>query len=138
MKVYSRPRESEILNCILEGLNKLPEGSFDRVNNLPAWNQKTNSYNRPSRYAPKGMSDIIGCYKGHYVAIEVKIPVEYNWVQQFYKRVKHQIDSYQPQTDKEIHALHQIKYIRNKISRGGIGFFAYSLENVLEQLKKVQ
>lgn len=136
-------KEFDIVNQILEGLNQLPMASFNRINNVPTWNKKTQSYNRPSRFAPKGMSDICGCYKypndkhATYVAIEVKTPLEYNWVLQFYNRIKNNIDTYTPQTEKEKHVLNQIKYINHKIACDGIGFFTYSLEHCLDQLKRI-
>lgn len=136
-------KEMDIVNSILKGLNQLPMASFNRINNVPTWNKKTKSYNRPSRFAPKGMSDIVGCYKypnakhATYVAIEVKTPLEYNWVLQFYNRIKDQLYTYVPQTKKEDHVLNQIRFIDKKISCGGIGFFTYSLQNTLEQLKRI-
>jgi len=130
-------KEMDIVNSILEGLNQLPMASFNRINNVPTWNKKTKSYNRLSRFSPKGSSDICGCYKGHYVAIEVKTPLEYNWVLQFYNRIKDQLYTYVPQTKKEDHVLNQIRFIDKKISCGGIGFFTYSLQNTLEQLERI-
>jgi hypothetical protein len=142
MKNYRKIKEFELVNTILNGLSILKLGSFDRINNVPTYNIKTQSYNRPSKWAPKGMSDIIGCYNGNAVYIEVKTPIEYNWTMKFYNRLttefKVTIDNYQPLSKKEEHILNQIKYIRSKIKVGAVGFFTYGLDHVLEKLKEIK
>lgn len=58
---------------------------------------------------PKGVSDILGCYRGRMLAIEVKAP------------------GYHPSKD-------QMIFIDNVIAAGGIAFIAYSVEDVIENL----
>ncbi len=58
---------------------------------------------------PKGVSDILGCFKGRLLAIEVKAP------------------GYHPSQD-------QVIFIDNVNEAGGIAFIAYSVEDVIENL----
>jgi len=58
---------------------------------------------------PKGVSDILGCFEGKLLAIEVKMPGR------------------EP-------SLEQLYFIANVNNAGGIGFVAYSVEDVIEKL----
>ena len=58
---------------------------------------------------PKGVSDILGCYKGRMLAIEIKVPGR-------------QLTS------------DQMVFIDNVITAGGIAFVAYSVEDVIREL----
>lgn len=58
---------------------------------------------------PKGVSDILGCFEGKLLAIEVKVPGR------------------KP-------SLEQLGFLDNVNVAGGIGFVAYSVEDVIEKL----
>jgi hypothetical protein len=112
-------------------------GSYNRIANAPVYDKKTESYRRPNKFAPKGMSDIIGVTSnGLYVAIEVKSPDEYKWVIEFYRRIYRKHYEYRPISKREQHVLNQIIFIEEKIACGGIGFFTYSLEDCRIKLGK--
>lgn len=70
------------------------------------WHWK--NWSGPMTY-PKGISDILGVYKGRMLAIEVKRPGG---------RVSPE----------------QIKFIKQVNEEGGIGFVAYSVDEVVERL----
>jgi hypothetical protein len=71
------------------------------------WHWK--SWQGPMSY-PKGIADILGCYQGRMLAIEVKRPGG---------RV----------------SLEQKRFIKRVNAEGGIGFVAYSVDDVVERLK---
>jgi len=56
-----------------------------------------------------GVSDIIGCYKGRFIAIELK-------------------------AGKGVASSAQLEFIRRVNEAGGIGFVAYDLDTVIEKL----
>ncbi len=58
---------------------------------------------------PKGVSDILGCFEGKLLAIEVKVPGR------------------EPSPD-------QLQFIDGVNHYGGIGFVAHSVEDVIEKL----
>lgn len=130
--------ENDIQNSILQYLAIKKIGSFERINNVPVYDAKTKCYRRLSKYAKKGVCDIIGCYHGQFVGIEVKTPSEYKAVLRTYdKAVVEGIDSYVPKTKKDEHFLDQIKYINEKNKNGGYCFFTYSLDHAISKLSKL-
>ncbi len=68
---------------------------------------------------PKGVSDILGCYQGRMLAIEVKPP---SWKPPL------------PTTKAYKHFKEQEDFIFQVNQAGGIGFFAQSAEEVVEKL----
>ena len=66
-----------------------------------------------------GVSDIIGCYQGRMIAIEVKTP---GWKQPL------------PGTKAYKHFKEQEGFLFHVNQNGGIGFFASSVETVVEKL----
>ena len=106
--------EKEIENSILAYLKSLPD--------CFAWkNQSTGVYD-PTRgvfrksnnkFHINGVSDILGIYKGKFLAIEVKTPKN------------------------KTRPAHQKAFISEVNKRGGIAFFATSIEEVKENLVKV-
>ena len=99
--------EKEIENSILAYLQALP-GCF-------AWkNQSTGVYDptkgifrkSKNKFHLNGVSDIIGIYKGKFLAIEVKTPKN------------------------KLRPAHQKAFIEEINKRGGIAFFATSVEEV--------
>jgi len=126
--------ESDIQNVIMEYLTLKKIGSFERINNLPSYNVKQGHYMRPSRYAKKGVCDIIGCLNGRFVGIEVKSPIEFNHVCTLWNKISHIVDTYKPINKKEEHMLGQIRYITDKNRHGGYCFFTHSLDHVIAKL----
>ena len=139
-KVINKKSETDITNQILDGLSKMRIGSFNRINNVPAYNAEKGYYQKPSKYSPKGVSDIIGCYRGRYVAIEVKTNYEYNRVMKFEKYLianDFHVLTYTPKSKWQEHILRQMVFIGEKRFHGAIGFFTYSLTHTLEKLKEL-
>jgi penicillin-binding protein-related factor A (putative recombinase) len=68
----------------------------------------------------KGISDIIGCYKGRYLAIEVK---REDWMPP------------NPHEKAWQHYKEQKDFIDEVINAGGIGFFANCPEDVIRELQ---
>jgi hypothetical protein len=130
-------KESEIQDVIMQYLTLKRVGSFERINNLPAYDEKLKCYRRPSRYAKKGVCDIIGCVGGRFIGIEVKSIAGFKTVGALYKRIDGKIDQYQPKTKMEEHLLDQIKYITDKNKNGAYCFFTYGLDHTIEKLKKI-
>lgn len=125
-----------ILNEMLDHLNKV--GSFDRVNNVPAFDQKTGRYKRMSKYARKGASDISGTYKGRPVYIEVKTPKAYKAVISYYKKIRSNIWTLKPTQEEKFkfHAWEQVIYLRDKHDNGAITFFSDSYHDALNKLEQ--
>ena len=71
------------------------------------WHWK--NWSGPMTY-PKGISDILGIYKGRFLAIEIKKP------------------GGKPTPD-------QLKFLRYVREEGGIAFVAYSVDDVVRQLQ---
>ena len=103
--------EKEIENSILAYLQALP-GCF-------AWkNQSTGVYDptkgifrkSKNKFHLNGVSDIIGIYKGKFLAIEVKTPKN------------------------KLRPDHQVSFIAQINMSGGLAFFATSVEEVKEKL----
>jgi hypothetical protein len=131
-------KEFEILREILDGLAVIfPGGSFNRINNAPTFLDKDRTImRRPSKYSPKGMSDIIGVLDGRYCAIEVKTPTTYRAVQRFYEKVKNNLYEYQPKSNFEKHAINQIIFIDQKIKCGAIAFFSDGIQDTIKKIRE--
>jgi penicillin-binding protein-related factor A (putative recombinase) len=118
----------------LDGLESIYPGAFDRIANVPVYNQRTQSYQKPNRFSRAGTADIIGCLNGRFIAIEVKTEKEYNWTWNFIQK-RNGVGSVMPKNKKEDHAVDQINYLDSKRLHGGLCFFTYSLEHTLKTLK---
>lgn len=125
--------ETEIQKSILDGLMRMGLGSFNRINNAPIFDEKRGCYRKKNSHTPDGLSDVIGCYKGRYVCIEVKTTSEYRRVVKFIQKNENMI-AYQPKNKWEERIRNQYLFITEKINKGGTGFFTYSLEDTLFKL----
>lgn len=105
------PKEKDIEASILKYLEFLP-GCF-------AWKNPTSGYydarkgifrKQVSKYAINGVADIIGVLNGRFLAIEVKTP------------------------ENKLRPAHQERFLEQINKKGGIAFFATSLEEVKEKL----
>ncbi len=103
-KKKNRP-EAAIQKAILEYLAYLPECKAIRINS-----GATKIGDRYIRMAPAGTADILCCYRGRFVAIEVKAPKG-------------------KPSDKQREFLHSIN------EAGGIGFIARSVDDVQHHLE---
>ena len=92
--------ENEIQKVILEYLNALP--------NCVAWRNNTGSRGGVRYGLCKGSSDIIGCYQGTFLAVEVK-------------------DKGKPTED-------QLEFLTKVIRNGGIGLVARSVDEVEREI----
>lgn len=90
-----RPTEADITKAIRQLLNTL---------GIWHWKQWQGPMSQP-----KGVSDLLGCYKGRMVAIEIKRPGR------------------KP-------TPHQERFLAQVRNEGGIAFWADSLDTVIEQL----
>lgn len=68
---------------------------------------------------PKGIADILGIYRGKFLAIEVKAP---NW------------NPPQPGTKQYKHFKEQDDFLCQVRTNGGIGFFAQNVDTVVDEL----
>lgn len=78
---------------------------------MGTFDPKTRSFRKISHWYKKGVSDILGIYKGKFLAIEVKTPT--GRASPFQKT-----------------------FLKDVTDCGGIGFIARSIEDVEENLKK--
>lgn len=82
-----------------------------------------------SKFYIQGISDILGCYAGKIVAIEIKLPKELNW----WLNNKHKQNL---MNDKYLRFFKQDQFIKQIINLGGIAGFASSVDeacNLIEQ-----
>lgn len=86
------------------------------LNSCRIWHWK--HWSGPMTY-PKGISDILGCYQGRMIAIELK---HEGWKPP------------EPGTKAYKHFKEQEDFIFQVNQAGGIGFFAQSVEEVVERL----
>jgi penicillin-binding protein-related factor A (putative recombinase) len=100
-------KESEIQKSILDYL-KLKRHLVFKHRNVGIYKQDTGKY-IPLATGEKGISDIIGCTtQGRFLAIEVKML-------------------------KKKPSPEQVEFLEKVNQRGGIGFVAYSLDDVINQ-----
>ncbi len=67
--------EKQIESAILDYLNILPEAKFWKVDCTGIFDPKKGVFRQKrSKHRYKGVSDIIGFYRGRFIAIEVKTP----------------------------------------------------------------
>lgn len=136
----NKKSETEILGSILDGLQLMGKGAFYRINNAPVFDKKTGNFRRKSKHAVDGISDILGCYKGKFAAIEVKTVSEYNRVVRFLTFLHEQNISTETFIDSDkwkMRIVNQANFIKDIIKQGGIGFFTYSLDHTIEKLEKL-
>ena len=103
--------ENEITKSILEYLHWNKIFAW-RQNTSPIYDTVTGGYRRMPAGSLKGVSDILGCYKGKMLAIECK-------------------------TVKGKLSKHQKEFIDNVNKAGGIGFVARNLEDVEKNLTTI-
>jgi len=102
-------KESDIQKAIMDYL-RLKGCLVFKHRNVGIWKKKTNSY-IPLSFGEKGISDIIGLtHKGHFIAVEVKMPGK--------------------NPSKE-----QLDFIERVREKGGIAFWADCLETVKKYIK---
>lgn len=130
-RLKKKKLERDIQAEILNGLECINDASFDRLNNVPVYDRKYECYRRPGKFSRKGTSDIVGVFKGRYVAIEVKTVKEYNYYIENEQRILIAILNKEELSKKDAHLADQILYQEQKISAGGICFFTCSLEHTL-------
>lgn len=126
--------EAEIQDSIMKALSFRKIGFFWRQNNTPVYDEKQGRYRSMSKFATRGVSDILGVYKGRFIAIEVKTRKAFGWHYGLYKKIS---AGYMPKNKNESRAMEQIIFIDNINKNGGLGFFACSLEKVLEKLDEL-
>lgn len=101
-------KETDIQNAILEYL-QYKNIFVWRNNNTPVFDPRTNAYRRMPKGSIKGVSDILGVFKGKMLAIEVKRP-----------------GFYPSQSQK--------KFLQQINDEGGVGFIARSVDDVEREL----
>ena len=138
--------ETEISKEILDGLEMLKIGSFNRINNGAVYDPTIKMFRNKSHHSPDGLSDIIGCLRGRYGCIEVKTYLEYLKLLKFfdYLLATEQFNkdtfiiTYKPENKWEQRACDQMNFMYGKIKEGGFGFFTFSLQHTLEKLKEIK
>lgn len=107
----SKLKETEVQAQILEYLQL--KGMFVwRNDSVGVYDATKKTYRRKSKFCMNGVADIIGIYKSKFLAIEVKT-------------------GYNKPSD------NQKKFLERVNREGGIAFVAYSLDDVINNLKEV-
>lgn len=110
----SEPTEKQIQNAILEYLSFLPECKAWTNQSTGIYDAKAGCYrSNKGRFTNKGVSDIIGIYRGKMLCIEVK-------------------------SKKGKLAPHQEMFLQEMKRHGAIAFVARSVNDVAEVLKLYQ
>jgi len=99
--------EKPIERSILDYLQYRSGGYFFKVNNTGIYDQAKRKYRTPAKYDVAGKSDIMGVYRGIFVALEVKTP----------------------KTRKRV-SEHQRLFLNNIKRNGGIGEVVCSIDEV--------
>jgi penicillin-binding protein-related factor A (putative recombinase) len=102
--------EKILENQILEYLQSQGIWTF-KVKTTGTFDPKTRGFRRTGKWYKKGVSDILGIYKGKFLAIEVKIKGSYP-------------------------APNQRIFLQDVLNNGGISFVARSIEDVEQALLK--
>jgi len=105
--------EKEIETGILKYLNKyVPDFFAFKVNTMGVWDTKKNLYRKNrNKFIVKGTADIIGCWRGKFIAIEVKA-------------------GYNKPTQDQLDFLERVRY------NGGLCLVAYSVDDVIQFLEE--
>ena len=105
--------ENEVLKSICQYLT-LKHIFFYRNNNTPTYDKKRKTYRAMPKYSIKGVSDLVGIYKGKPLYIEVK---------------KLKPKTY-PSKEQKI-------FIKRVNEEGGLAFIARSIDDVIFNLKEI-
>jgi len=103
-----KPTESQIQSAIVDYL-RMRGAIVTRVNSGKMFIQKSDGSSRVVKLADAGTSDLIACYRGRYMAIEVK--------------------NHKGQPTPE-----QVLFLQSVNEAGGIGFIARSIDDVEREL----
>ncbi len=121
-------KENDIEKEILIYLNSLKDGMF--------WKNPASGFfdgkamrKHSSKFIIKGVSDIIGCYKGKFYAFEVKTPVSIRFYELHHERLS-KTASWALKNDKERHFRRQIEFQKKIKVYGGEAFFVSSVLEV--------
>lgn len=68
----TKPSEKDIENAILQALQFIPESKFWKNQSVGIYDPTRKTFRSRSRYQIKGVSDILGIWRGRMVCIEVK------------------------------------------------------------------
>lgn len=116
--------------------------SLDKIVMDGYYNPQKGIYQRrKSGFTNPGIADILGVKDGRYFAIEVKKPDEMEFFDQpidvlNFRFRNAEAKGYTAATLKKYwHACEQRAFIDAKVKAGGIGFFASSIEEVVEKFK---
>lgn len=138
-------KEEYIENDILDWLHSIG-GSADKIVSEGFYDVNKGIYRqRKSHYVRPGISDIIGTLpNGRYIAIEVKKPSEMSFfdrpIEDLVAREKEQLikvarnEVKGASVKKYSHAVEQRSFLLDKIARGGVGFFASSVDDCIKAL----
>lgn len=100
-----------------------------RFDNKGAYDRDTDTFYNVKR---KGVSDLLNLKNGVYLAVEVKIPKEKAFIDKMIKRGL----AYIPKNDKEQHIYNQLFFIIDVRDHGGVAFFCYSLDDLIQKMKE--
>ncbi len=105
--------EKVIENQILNYLQFIPDCFAWKNQNVGVYDSRKRTYRKSnSKHQFKGIADILGIYKGRFLAIEVKQP-------------------------KKPPSQHQIEFINKINDHGGIAFVATSIEDVQDYFNEL-
>tara|TARA_Y100001951_G_C11199941_1_gene216531 strand:+ start:250 stop:666 length:417 start_codon:yes stop_codon:yes gene_type:complete len=126
-------KESEIEDLILFYLNSLRDAFFWK-NPAGGFFDGKKIRKHASKFIIKGGSDIIGLYKGHFFAFEVKTPVSIKFYEKHRDRLE-KTASWALKTDRERHFRRQIEFQKKIKQNGGNASFVSSIEDVKKCLQ---
>lgn len=128
-----KENEKDIENSILQWLSYLRDGVFFKNHSTGIYDPERKAFRLSKNpYFIRGVSDILGVYKGVFCAFEVKTPAEYRHIMKHWERYRiGQI------TNKGQRRLaNQVDFICRIREKGGIAGFVYSIEMVKELFRK--
>lgn len=131
--------EEQITESICKYLSLFGGAQINRI--APSGFFKKNSFSKSgvmikhkSKFVQRGVADILFWYKKKFIALEVKVPKEYNYICKNYLRISKSIPDML--SKKDFHILEQIEYLEGIRRNGFVGEFVCSLEQVRKILER--
>lgn len=138
IKSLYEPSEAEVQRAVGEYLEVLKLFWWRQQVGMATYKEE-NKKERRVKYGTEGASDL-GCIaggdranniRGTFVAIEIKKPSEHRFLIKHYDRIREGIC----RTKRDWHLFHQVSFIENVKDHGGEGFFASSVDDVIENFR---
>ena len=126
-------KEKDIENSILQWLSYQREGFYWKNNSVGIYDPKRKAFRLSKNpYFIRGVSDILGIYKGQFCAFEVKTPAEYRHVMKHWERYR--IGQITNKGQRRL--VNQVDFICRIREKGGIAGFVCNIEMVKELFRE--